>query len=99
MIGDDVDDFALAPDAAVHVDRAGGKDDPPLAFTKDGQITRLATPIIDALLLRRSQLEGDLRHRRPPLQTNDELFYRQPGLLSHAALATFSGLACSMARM
>jgi hypothetical protein len=34
MIGDDVDDFALAPDAPVHVDRAGGKDDPPLAFIK-----------------------------------------------------------------
>jgi len=33
MIGDDVDDFALAPEAPVHVDR-GGKDDPPLAFIK-----------------------------------------------------------------
>jgi hypothetical protein len=33
------------------------------------------------------------------LQTNDELLCRQHALLPHAALATFSGLACSMARM
>ena len=99
MIGDE-DDFALAPDAPVHVDRAGGKDDPPLAFIKRDQITRLATPIIDALLLTAVSVGGRFATSSSAnlLQTNDELLCRQPALL-YAALATFSGPACSIARM
>jgi hypothetical protein len=34
MTGDEVDDFALAPNAPVRVDHAGEKDDPPLTLVK-----------------------------------------------------------------
>jgi hypothetical protein len=96
MIGDE-DDFALAPDAPVHVDRAGGKDDPPLAFIKRDQVT----PIIDALLLMAVSVGGRFATSSSAnlLQTNDELLWRQHALPPHATLATFSGPACSMARM
>jgi hypothetical protein len=76
------------------------KDDPPPAFIK-------RRPDIGDADHRRTLANGGLRWRpicdivvRQNLsQTNDELLCRQHALLPHAALATFSGPACSMARM